>query len=212
MSTKNKNTLLPIPVVQINLQHSKGASAAFCREVSRLRNYVGLIQEPWINMRNKYNRYEICGLGGLRVFRGFGERPRACVVTSENVKAWPLPDISNEDCVAVLTEWKWGKLIFASVYMPQEDTPPPNIVRKLIRKCETEDIPFLIGTDSNSHHTLWGSSAVNKRGEELLEYLAGTETMILNRGHKPTFVASRAREVLDLTLVSKSLSDVIQGW
>ena len=145
MSIKNKNhTLLPIPVVQINLQHSKGASAAFCREVAFLKNYIGLIQEPWVNKRNKYNRYEICGLGGLRVFRGFGERPRACVVTSENVKAWPLPDFSNEDCVAVLTEWKWSKLIFASIYMPQEDTPPSYIVRKLIRKCETEEIPFLL--------------------------------------------------------------------
>ena len=45
-----------------------------------------------------------------------------------------------------------------------------------------------------------------------MEYLAETETMILNRGHRPTFVTSRAQEVLDLTLVSKSLADVIQGW
>ena len=45
-----------------------------------------------------------------------------------------------------------------------------------------------------------------------MEYLAETDIMILNRGHRPTFVTSRAQEVLDLTLVSKSLCDVIQGW
>ena len=62
-------------------------------------------------------------------------------------------------------------------------------------------------------HIIFCGAALPLMNEgEALEYLAETEIMILNRGHRPTFVTSRAQEVLDLTLVSKSLADVIQGW
>jgi hypothetical protein len=59
--------------------------------------------------------------------------------------------------------------------MPYEDSrPPASKVRELIAYCESKKLPLIIGCDSNAHHTFWGSSNVNKRGEQLLEYLMST--------------------------------------
>lgn len=69
-----------------------------------------------------------------------------------------------------------------------------------------------MGSDTNSHHTLWGSSNINSYGEELVEYLASTNLEILNRGNEPTFVTMAREEVLDVTFATRSFLDRIAHW
>ena len=69
-----------------------------------------------------------------------------------------------------------------------------------------------IGTDANSHHTAWGSTNINERGERLLEFLVRTNLVICNRGVVPTFRTAVRLEVLDLTLISNNLSWMVGNW
>jgi hypothetical protein len=57
-----------------------------------------------------------------------------------------------------------------------------------------------MGCDDNTHHTVWGSTNTNQRGESLLGLMANNLT-IANQGNKPTFVTAVRKEVLDVTTV-----------
>ncbi|KAG8233308.1 hypothetical protein J437_LFUL013778 [Ladona fulva] len=76
----------------------------------------------------------------------------------------------------------------------------------------TKSWDLLVGCDSNSHHSVWGSSDVNPRGESLLEYLMTTELQLLNRGSQPTFRNSVTEEVIDITLCASNIVHKINGW
>ena len=92
------------------------------------------------------------------------------------------------------------------------DMPPPRIIQQLVAHCEDKGINLIIATDANAHHTVWGSSNTNRRGESLLEFIAATNLIVCNRGNSPTFSNVIRQEVLDLTLCSMNIQDRIHGW
>ena len=60
-----------------------------------------------------------------------------------------------------------------------------------------------------SHHTIWGSTETNGRGELLLDFILSTNLCI---GCKPTFITRNRQEVIDIHLSqiqSGELEDVI---
>jgi hypothetical protein len=59
-------------------------------------------------------------------------------------------------------------------------------VEELVQYCEEEHLYLIIGCDSNAHHTAWGSTNCNGRGEALVEFLDASSLEILNRGNEPT--------------------------
>lgn len=71
---------------------------------------------------------------------------------------------------------------------------------------------LLVGCDANAHHTNWGSSDINDRGETLNDFLLCNNLQILNLGCEPTFVTRARREVLDVTFASATLARYIQNW
>jgi hypothetical protein len=81
-----------------------------------------------------------------------------------------------------------------------------------VRYCEKETIQLVVGCDCNAHHTAWGSTNCNGRGEALIEFLNSTTLEIFNRGSEPTFCTSVRREVIDVTLGSYGLMDNITAW
>lgn len=94
----------------------------------------------------------------------------------------------------------------------QNDHVPALDSRRIIEYSENSGIPIIISADSNAHHTVWGSTDINRRGERLLEYLASTHLDILNTGNKPTFVTENRSEVLDITLASQSFTSRVKNW
>lgn len=103
-----------------------------------------------------------------------------------------------------------------SLYMPHDSplpAPGPGLTR-LIEFCERIGTELVIGTDSNAHNQVWGSSDTNGRGVELLQYVATTDLLILNRGRKPTFANASREEVIDLTLATRGIADRVPlgGW
>jgi hypothetical protein len=131
---------------------------------------------------------------------------------------WVLPGFSRRDLVAVLVKYfedgaeRW--LVVCSTYLPydSEDLPPSRELEELVRYCENKNLYLTVGCDSNAHHTVWGSTNCNDRGEVLVEFLNSFNLEILNQGNEPTFCSGYRQEVIDITLGSFELLESITGW
>ncbi|XP_036146028.1 uncharacterized protein LOC118646684 [Monomorium pharaonis] len=160
------------------------------------------------------------GLAGCgRLFRSPHEdQPRACVAV-KGLENQLLSDFCSRDLVAVVIEDASGteiktKMVVASGYFPhEEDDPlPSDRVVRLMKFCQKEQFPLILGCDANAHHTVWGSTDTNRRGEKLLKFLVSTDLEILNRGREPTFITAVRKEVLDLTICSRQVVQEVTGW
>jgi hypothetical protein len=59
---------------------------------------------------------------------------------------------------------------------------------------------------------LWGSTGTNPRGESLLEFLVSSKLNILNHGNEPIFVVSSKKDVIDLTLGTNKIRNLVSNW
>lgn len=128
-----------------------------------------------------------------------------------------LNQFTDDDLVAVRVCRKaedGGDFIVASIYMPYDSTlqPPGPLFEKLDKYRKEERIPMIVGADSNSHHTIWGSTNINKRDEDLVEYLMTSDFLILNKGKAPTFTNAVREEILDVTWITSDLSEMAHSW
>lgn len=176
---------------------------------------MALIQEPWL----------VCGrVAGLSDCKGTiiaehsATRIRACIVVRSNLKALTLNELCSQDMATILIKHHIvggiRELVLASVYLPYDaPDPPPSVeLDKLVSYCGAKRLQLLICADANSHSEAWGSSDTNKRGEHLLEFIGSSGLVILNRGKEPTFVTSRRREVIDITLATPLVSNNVARW
>lgn len=203
-----------IKIIQANLHHAKGASAVLSRRFTKDNIDLGLIQEPWV--RN--GRVLGCSSSNCKlVYDESQSKPRTAIVVNRRTKFVPITEFIMKDIVAIKMEVPTtrGKteVCIASAYFPGdvEDVPPSSVVN-FINYCKKINAQFIIGCDANAHHTIWSSSDINKRGEDLLNYISSNSIDICNRGDSPTFINAIRQEVLDLTICSDLLSDKIVNW
>ncbi|XP_053968283.1 uncharacterized protein LOC128869701 [Anastrepha ludens] len=149
-------------ILQINLQHSKAASANLLLHLEQGGVDIVLIQEPWLSSSGisglRTKRYKLMACSGLG-------KPRSCMLIRKELNAFILPNFSNEDIVTVSLEGPAGKLWLMSAYMAHEDEvePPPLMLREALAEARRRKTGVIVGTDANSHHTCWGSSNINAR-------------------------------------------------
>ena len=200
--------------LQINLQHCSAASGVLVQRMAERETNIVLIQEPWA-YRGKIRGLGNCG--GRLFYCTTEERPRAAVLVS-GIEATQVGSFCGRDLVAVRICLELGgrlmELIVASAYLPYDSaTDPPFMeLAELTNYCQGRNIPLILGCDANAHHTVWGSSNINNRGEALLEFLLSTNLIIANIGSEPTFLNSVRQEVIDITLCSKELKEFIGNW
>lgn len=199
--------------LQVNLQHSKAASATMCRRFDMEGIDIALLQEPWL-FGNK-----VAGLKphqGKLLYSHKAQRPRACIVYSNRVNLTLLPVLCTDDIVTgVLTaNTREGTRtwIVCSAYMAAEAPCPPGILEEVVEHCGRTGKALILGCDANAHHTAWGSSNINTRGESLLSFTFTKGLSIGNVGNEPTFVTRARREVLDVTLFSAAIGDNLVNW
>jgi len=201
-----------VSVIQINLQHCKAATAALCKQIAGMNSVIVLIQETWINGS------KILGLGtlGRSAYRGSsGDGARSCIV-AKGLNVYNLPQFGTRDLTAVCVEYRQNDVntcaILASVYMPIDADIPTREVEQLITYCEQNNLPLIIGCDTNSHHIAWGNTCNNSRGHVLAEFVASTNLEIINVGGKPTFVLGNRQSVIDITLATPPIAYDIEDW
>ena len=107
---------------------------------------------------------------------------------------------------------KGDSFVFVSAYTAAEEPAPPNLLRDLLIFTENEQIPTIIGTDANAHHTIWGSSDINLRGEDMLACCVSVDLNFCNIDNKPISRTKTREEVLDLTLVNRCAGNRVVGW
>ncbi len=182
-------------VVQINLQHSKVASAEL--ELPLLGD-VGLIQEPYITCcrprcldRNK--GYALAKKG----------RPRAAIYIHKMREAWLVEEFTKEDlCVCAIKVEGCTWYIVSSYLDINYDIRNNDGLGRLIDHCERGSVPLVIGMDCNAHSSLWDSVDVNKRGEELEELIMEKDLTVANCGEACTFETARAKTIVDITITN----------
>ena len=131
-----------------------------------------------------------------------------------NSVCWEIKEFTSRDCVAIKTVINSKTLILASVYMDAEDKSfPPKSLNELTKYAKRIDAPLIVGSDTNSHHTIWGDKKQDKRGEVLLENLSYCGLLWANKGTNPTFVNSRdCHSVIDLTITNNKALDLVKNW
>ena len=198
---------------QINLHRCKAARYNMCEVTKKVRSGLVLVQEPWT-----YATKIRCKLRGWNPFQGIekGNRPRACIYATPDLSCSLIPTFSDGDIVAVRVKNKSRKgdsFVFVLAYMAAEEPAPPNLLRDLLVFTENKQIPTIVRTDANAHHTARGSSNINPRREDLLAYCASADLNFCNVGNKPTFRTKTREEVLvDSTLVNRYAWDRVVGW
>ena len=183
-----------------------------CEVTQNVRSGLVLAQEPWTyasKIRSK--------LRGWNLFQGIekGNCPRACIYATPDLCCSLILMFSNENIVAVRVNnvcQSGDSFVFVSAYMAAEEPAPPNSLRDLLVFTENEQISTIVGTDANAHHTIWGSSTINPRGEDLLAYCVSADLNFCNVGNKPPFRTKTREEVLGLTLVNRCVYDRVVGW
>lgn len=202
-------------VLQINLQHKKAATAAFCRTFEAGGFDVALIQEPWTSG----NRVMGLGnIGGKLIHNSNSENVRSCIIVKNNINAIKMTNFCHRDIAAIRLEYREAgntkELIITSVYLPYDSpNPPPSAeLERLVEYCGLNNLQILIGADANAHHTAWNSSDINQRGEYLLDFIISNNLEILNRGTKPTFQTRNRQERIDVSLASFGISSQICNW
>ena len=170
-------------VLQANLHHAKGASAVLCRTFASQRMHIALIQEPWVIGANIHG----LSIKSCKLVYSKGElAPRAAMLVDNSINFLLITEFTHRDLVSALltvpTENGSRELVLASAYFPGDiDDAPSDLVNKLVSFCKQQNYQFIIGSDANAHHTVWGSTNINDRGERLLKFLCSNIIEILRR-------------------------------
>ncbi len=107
----------------------------------------------------------------------------------KNLNVFILHHYSNNDTATVSWETSTCSYRLVSCYMPyEEELVPPLMVKEVVRDSEASKCMIILGCDSNAHHTVWGSTDVNDRGECLFNYLLGTKLLLRNKGSTARFI------------------------
>jgi splicing factor 45 len=174
--------------------------AALYQQLAEGKADIALIQEPWVH------RGQVRGLtnhGGTIYSIAPENNARSCIYIRNLNNVLPLLEFCSRDATTVRITDTYGEackeLIVASAHLPYDsDEPPPTKeMRDNIDYCHSRKKQLIIGSDANAHHTLWGSTGSNPRGESLIEFLVSLKLHILNHGNKPIFVVCNRREVID---------------
>lgn len=146
-----------------------------------------------------------------------GNHPRTCILAKKIHHLLPMWGLSTRDLMVAKTNTNVEgskSLIIGSAYLPydQPGQPPTLEVKELVNFCEEKKTQLVLCCDSNAHHTVWGSTDNNRRGESLLEFIVSNKLEVANRGNEPTFVTQTRSEVIDITIGTPKVCSEIRGW
>ena len=177
---------------QVNLQHSRAATANLMQMISTDNIGMSLIQEPYL-YQNK-----LAGITkGYRTYAYREGKCRAAIIIQDiTIDALLITQLSDNDAVPL--EISKGKSSFyaASIYFNIKETIANNI-KTVNRILEfTKGKRLLLAMDSNCQSTKWHDVLTNYRGKEMEEFLAYNQLHIINEGsERTTFQNSRGSTI-----------------
>ena len=143
---------------------------------------------------------------------------RALILSRKSIRVWPVNDLTDGDtatvAVQLLVNDKERTVYISSVYADINlDAVHP--FRKAVEYCNTHKIPHIIGSDSNSHSSLWGMHN-NPRGDAFEDFAASQGLTVHNVGTTPTFErrdGSNVHSIIDITVSNRWANDInVADW
>jgi len=214
MGIKNTNittdtTQTDIKCLQINLQHSRTATANLIKIVTDDEIDIIFIQEPYtiqgkvIRIPTKYT-----------TFTPGGARPRAAVVvTNKGIDTTMIRQLSDMDAVPLEVIKCNTKIIAASMYFDREHQIENDLEKMERVLLHAKRNGVLIASDTNARSALWNDRVTNERGRILEEFITTNQLYFLNEeGSDTTFSNHIGKSNIDLTIINPQLLSCITGW
>ena len=195
--------------MQINLQHSRVATANLMQLTEEENIDILSIQEPYIiqnqvtGIPHKYTIYTIPNT-----------RSRAAIViTNKQIDAILLKQLSEADAVVAEVTINGEKLVLASMYFDIERQIEIDLAKidNILQHANGKGVILTI--DSNARSTSWHDITTNARGKKLDEYLMSKHLYIMNEeSSDTTFRTRRGASNIDLTIVTDHLLRMVTQW
>jgi ribonuclease HI len=210
-------------IVQINLHHSKTATADLLKVAEEKGYAIALVQEPYTGSSGRAKQYP-----GTRVIQCSSTNisrqtpvKAAIYVFGDQFRIIHDPQLVSETESAAVLEAGRFRLGVVSVYFDGGADIGPYIERtKSI--CESLNTPnILLAGDVNAWSYWWGEAKKTdarklERGTKYCDFINEMEFHILNTGNTPTFEVWRndvlCTSIVDVTACSTSLLGKIRNW
>jgi len=93
-----------------------------------------------------------------------------------------------------------------------KDLPLQEEVKELVTYAEGRRLELLLAQLVTQTLITWGSTNINPRRESLHDFFMSTGLIILNRETELTFMDCRRQKVIDITICSRRLIDLVGNW
>ena len=208
--TKSQNSEgYTTPITQINVDKKITVISSLFSEMKT--NEIVLLQEPLVRKNRIGNVPK-----SHRQFIPFSkDRARVAILLPNDLanKAMILSTFSTADSIVLrLRINKNTQILLASVYMDITKDIPTDLIHRSARFAESENLPLMVGVDTNAHHTVWGHRSCNQRGRSLLLSLSSNNLILANKGNTPTFRTKVGNSVIDLTFTNILGSKLLSSW
>ena len=152
------------------------------------------------------------------------EQPRAFIHHHSKLNTWECATLGNRDISAALwvtKDFNHPRIMLVSMYWESRERLIPEKLRELAEHCRKENIPILMGSDTNCSSTLANCTSTGPRGKELEDFLAQYGMNIANQGNSWTFFTTRKqrdesimilKSIIDYTMTSTSIYNKIHSW
>ena len=206
-----------IKVVQLNVARRSVAQQDLYSTMIDNDISVALVQEPYTFHST------VPAPNTLKVISCSSESsPRACIVTSSKLSVQNQVQFNSQFVTVCSITLNHSVLNLVSIYIPPRVNTRNEIVSidpflSKLQEIFSQLKGFtIVGGDFNSHHSLWGSARSDQRGNSICDFLASSNTFLVNSGDDPTFFTTREGRIfksfIDLTIVSQNLSPFVSSW
>jgi len=191
---------------QVNVQHSKKATANLMQMTSTDKISKALIQEPY-----QYQGKFADITKGYRIFAcGEGKRRAAIIIQDNAIDALLITQLLVNDAVLLEIINQNLSVYAASVYY-NEPTDNIKTVERILKF--TKGGKLLLAIDSNSRSTTWHDIKNNLRWKALEEFLSYNQLHIISEDSaRTTFQSSRRSSNIDLTIANNNMLAAIKDW
>lgn len=197
-------------IIQINLQKRQDATHSLIKDLKP--HELALLQEPalWKGKVPGVNKSH-------KAFTPISStaRPRVSILLPHDLarNTMQLSKFCNPDIIVLRIKINNSyTIILASIYMDITKPIPSKDITDITKYATHFNLPLIIGTDSNAHHTLWGSSNINHRGTTLCDTLSTNNLTPSNTGTIPTFRNHIGSSVIDITLMNCLATSFLDKW
>ena len=190
--------------------HSKTSQLSLMVDIADKKKYHGginilFLMEPLLVTKSN----TIQGIPD-DIYTCFVEKQGRAALTTKGFTSWKCPQFCGHDISVCQAKLNNKITYFVSMYLDKNIQHFPNEFLELINKVGNADI--IIGSDSNSHSTLWNCANTDSRGEYLEDFIIQNNLQCLNVGNNWTFQGPMGKSIIDITLSNYSLANKISDW